>query len=380
MTAIEANAPVQGRCDPRFEAVRAAFVHNFDSGADVGACVAVTIDGELVVDLWGGYVDKARATPWREDSIITVFSTTKTMTALCALLLADRGELDFDAPVARYWPAFAANGKEGVLIRHVLGHTAGLPGLDEPVTADDLYDWEKITGLLERQAPWWPPGTASAYHAFTQGYLMGEVVRRITGQSLGTFFALELAEPLGADFHIGLDPRHDHRVGQIIPSTEPPPEAEPTSIFARIANNPPVVGDISHDPRWRRAEIPAGNGIGNARSVARIQSLLACGGETAGRRLMSRGGCEAVMRQQCDGIDLSWNFPMRWGLGLALQLDKLSFGSRAVFWGGAGGSLIVVDFEHRMSVAYVMNRMVGAPFGDPRNTAIVAAAYAAIAQ
>lgn len=379
MTALETEVRVEGRCEPKFEPVRAAFAGNFVSGADVGACVAVTIDGQLVVDLWGGYLDEARTTPWREDSIITVFSTTKTMCALCALLLADRGDLDLDAPVARYWPAFAANGKDGVLVRHLLGHTAGLPGLDTPITVNDLYDWEKIIGLLERQAPWWPPGTASAYHAFTQGYLVGEVVRRITGQSLGVFFAAELAGPLSADFHIGLDPSHDHRVGEIIPSTEPPPQADPASIFARVANNPPVQGNISLDPRWRRAEIPAGNGYGNARSVARIQSLLACGGETGGRRLMSRQGCEAVLRQQCDGIDLSWDFPMRWGLGLALQLDKLTFGPRTVFWGGNGGSLIVVDFERRMTIAYVMNHLVGAPFGDPRNMAIVTATYGALA-
>jgi CubicO group peptidase (beta-lactamase class C family) len=379
MTTPKPASQIDGHCDPRFDAVRSAFVHNLETGADVGACVAVTVDGELVVDLWGGYLDEARERPWREDSIVTVFSTTKTMTALCALMLADRRELDLDAPVARYWPAFAANGKEGVLVRHLLGHTAGLPGWDEKVTLDDLYDWEKIVGLLERQAPWWPPGTASAYHAFTQGYLVGEVVRRITGQTLGTFFARELAAPLGTDFHIGLEPRHDHRVGQIIPSTEPPPQADPDSVFARIANNPPAPTDVNKDLRWRRSEIPAGNGYGNARSVARTQALLACGGEVSGKRLMSREGCEAVFRQQCDGIDLSWNFPMRWGLGYALQLDKLTFGPRAVFWGGAGGSLIVVDFERRMTIAFVMNRMAGAPFGDPRNTAIAAAAYAATA-
>jgi CubicO group peptidase (beta-lactamase class C family) len=379
---MNADAPypiVQGRCDPRFEAVRAAFTHNFASGADVGASVAVTVDGELVVDLWGGHLDEARQTPWREDTIVPVFSTTKTMTALCALLLADRGELDFDAPVSRYWPEFSANGKEGVLVRHLLGHTSGLPGWDEPVTLDDLYDWEKMTGLLAAQAPWWEPGTASAYHAITQGYLVGEVLRRITGRTLGTFFASEIAEPLGADFHIGFGPRHDHRVGPIIPSTEPPPEADPASIFARIANNPAAVAGATDDRRWRRAEVPAGNGYGAARSVARIQSLLACGGETGGRRLMSREGCEAVFREQCNGVDLAFGTPMRWGLGLALQIDKLSFGPRVVFWGGSGGSLIVVDFERRMTIAYVMNRMVGAPFGDPRNVGLVAAAYAASA-
>jgi CubicO group peptidase (beta-lactamase class C family) len=377
MSTLDAPSGVSGVCEPRFEPLRAAFERNFATGADVGASVAVTIDGELVVDLWGGHADEARTRPWEKDTIVTVFSTTKTMLALCALMLADRGELDFDAPVARYWPAFAANGKQGVLVRHLLGHTSGLPGWDEKVTSDDLYDWEKLTSLLERQSPWWTPGTASAYHAITQGYLVGEVVRRITGMSLGAFFRREIAEPLRADFHIGLGPIHDARVALIIPSTEPPPPNDPTTIFGRIAGNPPVPTNVNTDIRWRRFEIPAGNGYGNARSVAQIQALLACGGEAGGKRLMSRAGCEAVFAQQCDGIDLAFLTPMRWGLGLALQIGELTFGPRAVFWGGSGGSLIVVDFERRMSLAYVMNRMVGAPFGDPRNTSLAAAAYAA---
>lgn len=372
-------APIGGVCDARFAAVREAFVDNFAQG-DIGASVAVTVDGELAVDLWGGHADKARAAPWRSDTIAGVASTSKTVTALCALLLADRGELDLDAPVARYWPSFAQAGKGGVLVRHLLGHTSGLPGWTETIGFEDLYDWDKVTDLLARQAPWWTPGEASAYHAVTQGFLVGEVVRRITGCSLGRFLADEIAGPLGADFHIGLGPEHDHRLAQSVPAppADPPPPQPADSVFARIAGNPRLPPLDQIDTRWLRAEIPASNGVGNARSVALMLSVLACGGEAGGRRLMSPAGCEAVLRQQSDGADLAFLTPVRWAMGFALQLGGLSFGPRTCFWGGSGGSLVVVDFERRMSFAYVMNKMVGAPFGDPRNAPLIAATYAVL--
>jgi CubicO group peptidase (beta-lactamase class C family) len=372
---------IGGVCHPRFAAVREAFADNLSNG-EIGASVAVTVDGELAVDLWGGHADEARTAEWRRDTITGVASTSKTVTALCALLLADRGELDLDASVARYWPAFAAAGKGGVLVRHLLSHTSGLPGWTEKIAFEDLYDWEKTTQLLARQAPWWIPGEASAYHAITQGFLVGEVVRRITGRSIGRFLADEIAGPLGADFHIGLAPEHDHRVARSIAS---PPAAEPVpqqnlagSMFARIAGNPEIPPLDQIDDRWLRDEIPASNGISNARSVALLMSVLACGGEAGGRRLMSRAGCEAVLRQQSDGVDLAFLTPVRWAMGFALDLGGLSFGPRSCFWGGSGGSLVVVDFERRMSFAYVMNKLVGAPFGDPRNASLIAATYASL--
>jgi CubicO group peptidase (beta-lactamase class C family) len=372
--------PVQGHCGDRFAGVRAAFEANFARGADVGASVAITLDGEPVVDLWGGAKDAAATQPWERDTIVGVASTTKTATALSALLLADRGELDFDAPVARYWPAFAANGKAGVLVRHCLGHTAGLPGWDATMQMEDLYDWEKCTRLLAEQAPWWEPGTASGYHAITQGYLVGEVVRRITGQSLGTFFAREIAGPLDADFHIGVDPKDDHRVGASIPPATPEmPVGGPDSIAMRMHDNPPLPRERWGEEAWLRAEIPAGNGFANARGVARINTLLACGGEAAGKRLLSRAGAEQVFYQQSNGPDKVFLAPVRWGLGFALDLMGMSFdGHKVCFWGGSGGSLIVNDVEARMTLAYVMNKLEGSPFGDPRNTAILRAAYAGL--
>lgn len=371
---------IDGVCAAPFAAVRDAFAANFTEHDDIGASVAVTLDGELVVDLWGGHADEARTRPWRRDTLAGVASTSKTVTALCALLLADRGGLDLDAPVARYWPQFAAAGKADVRVRHLLGHTSGLPGWTEKLAFEDLYDWDKATDLLARQAPWWTPGEASAYHAITQGYLVGEVVRRITGVSLGRFLKHELAGPLGADFHIGLDPADDARLAQSVATPQPPPgqAADPDSVFVRIAVNPAIPALEALDARWLRAEIPASNGVGNARSVAVLASLLACEGAPSGRRLMSAAGCAAALRQQSDGVDLAFLVPVRWAMGFALDLAGLSFGPRTLFWGGSGGSLVVVDMARRMSFAYVMNRLKGAPFGDPRNARLIAATYAAL--
>jgi CubicO group peptidase (beta-lactamase class C family) len=372
-------AAVHGICDDRFEAVRAAFASNLDNGLDVGASVAVHQDGRPVVDLWGGVVDDA-GTPWERDTIVNVWSTTKTMTALSALVLADRGEIDVDAPVATYWPEFAAAGKEQVLVRHLMSHTAGLPGWEEPMAPEDLYDWEKATSLLAAQAPWWEPGTASGYHAVTQGYLVGEVVRRVTGQSVGTFFAKEVAGPLGADFHIGTSAEHDHRVVRVIPPPALDLTADPGGLAVRALSNPKLQAEQSWDVDWRRAEIPAAGGHGNARSVATVQSVLACGGEAGGVRLLSEAGCERVFREQCNGKDLVLGMPLRHGIGYGLPSETIpiSPSGRACYWGGWGGSLVVVDLEHRLVVSYVMNRMGEGTQGDLRGASLVFATYASL--
>ena len=374
-------AEVHGTCDDRFAAVRAAFASNFDAGLDVGASVAVFLDGEPVVDLWGGTIDDA-GTPWEQDTIINVWSTTKTMTALSALVLADRGELDVDAPVARYWPEFAAAGKDGVLVRHLMAHTAGLSGWEEPMTAEDLYDWEKATSLLAAQAPWWEPGTASGYHAVTQGYLVGEVVRRVAGETVGTFFAKEVAGPLGADFHIGTAAEHDARVARVIPPPALELSAVPSDLARRTFTNPRMSAAESWEVAWRRAEIPAAGGHGNARSVAAVQSVLACGGEARGVRLLSAAGCDTVFRQQCDGTDLVLGMPLRHGIGYGLPSEAvpLSSSTRACYWGGWGGSIVVVDLDERLVVSYVMNRMGDGTQGDIRGAGLVFAAYGALAE
>jgi CubicO group peptidase (beta-lactamase class C family) len=379
-------AKINGSCDERFIAVSDALASNFDRGLDVGASVCVTIDGEPVVDIWGGTIDgtleQPGTIPWERDTITNVWSTTKTMTNLCALLLADHGQIDLHAPVARYWPEFAAGGKGGVEVRHLLGHTAGLSGWTEHMEPEDLYDWDLATDRLARQATWWEPGTASGYHAITQGYLVGEVVRRVTGMSVGSFFAKELAGPRGADFHIGLAPEHDSRVAKVIPPPPLPLEGvDPTSIPIRTLSNPPLSAEQSWETAWRRAEIPAAGGHGNARSVAAVQSVLACGGEIGGHRFMSERGCEAVFEQQARGTDLVLGVPLCLGMGYGLISEEtpLSTNQRSCFWGGWGGSIVVVDLENRMVVSYMMNRMGEGTIGDDRGIGIVFAAYGALA-
>jgi CubicO group peptidase (beta-lactamase class C family) len=286
--------------------------------------------------------------------------------------------------VARYWPEFAAEGKGAVEVRHLMGHTAGLSGWQEPMEEADLYDWEKATARLAAQAPWWEPGTASGYHAITQGYLVGEVIRRVAGQSVGSFFASEVAGPLGADFHIGTNAEHDHRVARVIP---PPSLAErmegvdPDSIAVRTLINPMLRAEASWEEAWRRAEIPAAGGHGNARSVARVQSILACGGEVGGRRFLSEAGCEAVFEEQARGVDLVLGVPLLLGMGYGISSPELplSPNPRTCFWGGWGGSLVVCDLDARLCISFVMNRMGEGTVGDDRGIGIVLATYAALA-
>jgi CubicO group peptidase (beta-lactamase class C family) len=280
-------ADVAGTCQDRFAAVRDALAASLDD-QDVGASAAVYLDGEPVVDIWGGYADAARSTPWQRDTITCAWSTTKTMTALCALILADRGDLDLAAPVACYWPEFAAAGKDRVLVRHLLSHTAGLPDWDPPTGTEVLYDWPEATARLAAQAAAWVPGTAAGYHSLTQGFLIGEVVRRITGVSLGEYFAAEVAGPLEADFRIGLAPEHDHRVAPVI---TPPPPAKGTDKDTSARRSTMLRAEEANTVAWRRAGLPAAGGFGNARSVAAVQSVLACGGTVRGVRLLSAAGC-----------------------------------------------------------------------------------------
>lgn len=362
-------ADIQGSYDDLFTAVPTALAALLDGG-DVGGSVAVFVDGEPVVDVWGGFADAARGVPWQRDTIVNVWSVTKTMTALCALVLADRGELDPDAPVARYWPEFAAAGKEAVLVRHLLSHTAGLPDWDGPVA--DVYDWRAATARLAAQAPQWEPGSAAGYHSLTQGFLVGEVLRRITGRSPGEFFADEIAGPLGADFRMGLSAEHDHRVALTVP---PPSRDEDyaagaaRSDVARTGTTTPTAIRLrdGNSVAWRRAQIPAASGFGNARSVALVQSAMACGGSVRGVRLLSRAGCERAWEEQFSGEDRVLGMPISWGLGYG------RFGG-TYGWGGWGGSTVMIDPEARAVVAYVTNQM-REPAEDTRGLDLLMAAY-----
>ncbi len=350
--------PLAGRCSARFDSLRDLFAAKLESGEDLGASLALNVDGEMVVDLWGGWADEARTVPWTENTITNVFSTTKSMTSLAALVLVDRGELDLDANVAAYWPEFAAAGKAGIKVRQLLSHTSGVSGWEQPITLEDMYDWDKSTALLAAQAPWWEPGTASGYHALNYGHLIGEVVRRITGQRLGEFFAAHIAGPLGADFHIGLPPSEFHRVANVVPP--PPPQAppndspllDPNSVAFKSMSNPVMTPETTWTKGWRRADIGAANGHGNARSLARLQSAVACGGEVDGVRLLSPQTIDRIFEVQSHGIDLVIGIPSKWGLGYGLFPE-----GRGCAFGGYGGSLVVIDADRRMTFAYAMNKM-----------------------
>lgn len=373
---------VHGHCDERFSAVKEAFQRNFESGLEVGASFAATIDGKFVVDIWGGYANVARTRPWQRDTIVNIFSTTKVMTAICALILVDRGQLDLDAPVAKYWPEFAQAGKEKIPVRYLLSHQAGLAFFEEKISIEALYDWDRIISMLEKQKPAWEPGKHSGYHGITFGYLVGEVVRRITKKTLGTFFREEVAIPLNADFHIGLPEEYDYRVGEMIPPPVLKPgepgyvEIDPNSLLGKMLMNLQILDyKYSNERAWRAAEIPATNGHGNAHSVARVGAVMACGGELDGVRLLGLPTIEKAIEEQCYGTDLVLGVPIRYGLGFGLNSKEAPIGPnpRTFSWSGAGGSVMVVDLDARLSWSYVMNKM-----GDPRSMAISQALYAAL--
>jgi len=364
-------AEVHGSNDSRFDAMRDVLSNNLDSGDDVGASVAVMLDGEMVVDLWGGFADQARTTPWQADTITNVWSSTKTMTSLSALMLHSRGQLDLDAPVAQYWPEFAANGKEGVLVRHLMAHTSGVSAWAQPVQVADIYDWEKSTSMLAAQSPWWEPGTASGYHALNQGHLVGEVIRRVTGMQLGEFFRTQVAQVVGADFHIGLAPSEFGRVANVI---APPPlpidisTLDPEMIVVKTLTGPAPSAETAWTPEWRQADIGAANGHGNARSMALVQSAISNGGGVNGHQLLAQSSIDQIFREQANGVDQVLMMPMRFGIGFGLpsELMPISPDRRVCFWGGWGGSLVINDLDNHMTFTFAMNKMGSGTVGDNR--------------
>ena len=381
---------IQGTCDRRFAPVREAFARNFRERDEVGAALSVVVDGDPVVDLWGGFADQARTRPWDRDTIVNVYSCTKGMAALCLHRLIAEGKVDLDAPVARYWPEFAQAGKERVPVRWLLSHRAGLAAVREILPGEALFDFDQMAAALAAERPWWEPGTAHGYHAVTFGWLVGEIVRRVDGRSVGRYFREEIATPLGADFHIGLDEDHHERVAEMSPIPMPSPDettpqlamvilSDPEGLAARAFTNPPSLALGVNHAAWRSAEIPGANGTGSARAMARIYGALARGGAVDGVHVLDARDVARCAEEQSHGPDLVLQVPTRFGLGFMLPQEakdtQLGRGAGSFGHPGAGGHLGFADPDARVGFGYVMNRMGPHILLDPRAVHLMDALY-----
>lgn len=364
--------------------MREAFAENFAVRGEEGGAACVVVDGVTVVDLWGGWADGARARRWGPDTLVNVFSVGKPLAALCLLRLAGEGRLDLDDPVARHWPEFAAAGKEAVTVRHVLAHRAGLPAVRPRLPAGAMFDWEGMCEALAAQPPWWDPGTVHGYHVNTFGFLVGELVRRIDGRSIGRMLREDVTGPLGADLHVGLTASEDARVAEFAWPGGAPEEAEPAGLsddelMAHNAYfNPGGLSGagVVNTRAWREAEMPSTNGHGTARGVARVFQALATGGDAVVEPAIL---AEAV-REASAGDDLVLGRPSRFGLGFQLTQPERRLGPNAGTFGhfGAGGSLGFCDPDAGVAFGYVMNRM-GPRWQNALNKALVDAVYASLA-
>jgi CubicO group peptidase (beta-lactamase class C family) len=383
------TVPVQGMVEPRFAPVRTAFAANFARHGEVGAACAVYHRGRPVVDLWAGTADEARGTPWSEDTAALVFSATKGMTAACVLRLVERGVLDLETPVAAYWPEFAAEGKAAIPLAWVASHQAGVPAVDAALTLEQVLAWDPVATAIAAQRPEWEPGSRHGYHFRTYGWILGEVVRRVTGRTLGRFFADEIAAPLGADFWIGLPEREEERVARLIPPP-PLPDPEARAVFERMMAPDTLLGRamtgpanlFHYDEMWNRrdlhaAEMPSSNGIGTARALARLYAALA--GEVDGVRLLGPETLAVARAVRADGPDAVLMLPTRFGTGFMLPPVLAPTGGPAAFGHpGAGGSLGLGDAEAEIGFGYVMNRMQLGVTGDPRAACLVEAVYTSL--
>lgn len=380
--------PIEGVCDRNFGRVKEAFADNFEMTNEVGASVAIYVDGKLVVDLWGGYADKARTRPWTRDTLVNVYSTTKGLAAMCAHRLVDQGKLDLEAPVAKYWPEFAQAGKEKLPVKYLLSHRAGLPAIRKTLPPEALYDWKTMTDAIAAQEPWWVPGTRHGYHAITYGWLVGEVVRRASGKTLGTYFRDEIVSPLGIDAHIGLDANDDARTSNIIPSPPPKPGevnplaalmADPESITFKAIMNPGAVlaPEVVNSRAWRAMELPSANGLATARSIAKAYAALARGGEIDGYRVLTPASIERCYTEQSFGMDEVLKQSTRVGLGFMLSQPGVEMGPNPHTFGhlGAGGSIGFADPTAKVGFAYTMNQMGVDPLLDPRAARLFDALY-----
>lgn len=372
-------AETSGHCDPAFNSVRELLQQRVANGKELGASLCVNIDGKNVLDIWGGHADVARSKPWVKDTLTAVWSCSKVVTSLAALILVDRGLLDVDEKVATYWPEFAANGKENITVSHVMSHTSGLSSWDPPISWEEVYDTKKSTEWLAKQAPWWTPGSQSGYHLMNQGHMIGELVRRITGKSLKQFIADEIAGPLGADFRLGV-PEHDWpRTAEVIPPPLLPMDGlDPNSVMAKSFVGPPASAKVYMTPGFRNAEIGAANGFSNARALARIGSLVSLNGTVDGKQYLSPAVIDRMLQEHIGGVDLVVANYLRFGLGVGLP-EPRSFPwipeGRLCFWGGWGGSIMIMDLDRRMTIGYAMNKMGLGSLGNENTQAYVKEIY-----
>ena len=356
------------------------------SDQELGASLTVNIDGKNVIDIWGGYTDEAKTRLWDRDTIVNVWSVTKAISSLTVFILVDRGLLDFNEKVAKYWPEFAANGKQDIEVRHVISHTSGLPAWEKPIALEDIYDIDESTARLAAQAPWWTPGTASGYHSLTHGHLIAELVRRVTGKSLKQFIAEDIAGPLEADFQLGVPEEDYHRTAQIIPPplpSSPRPQPPTGSVLEKAMNAPAIKAEVSETPGWRNAQIAAAGGFANSRSITKIMSIMSLGGSVDGRRFLSPETIQKIFEEQANGTDLVIGAKVRFGTGFGLAtkdtvFDWVPTDGHICGWGGWGGSMVLMDIDRRMTISYAMNKMQNVGLGSPNTKAYVAAVYKAL--
>lgn len=378
-------ATAQGTYDGAFSNVADLLARHIDNDSEIGASVSVWHGLENLVHIWGGYADPSKTKPWTQDTIANVFSSTKTISALAVLICHDRGLLSVFEPVAKYWPEFAANGKERVLVKHVMSHTSGVAGWEDPITLDQVYDTKFSTAKLAAQAPWWEPGTASGYHGQNMGHLLGELVRRVSGKSLTAFVRTEIAEPLQADVQIGALEGDWPRVAEMLPPVPRTggPGLEAGSLPYKVLANPPVVASTANTGPWRRAEMGAINGHSNAQGLAKALHVISNGGWTAdGKQFLRQETIDLIFQTQADGIDLVLGLPIRIGIGFGINTDGASLGAapfmpqgKVAFWGGYGGSICILDTDNNVTISYVMNKMGNGTFGNDRAAEHVVAVY-----
>lgn len=358
-----ADAPVQGYADPRFSAVRDQFQQNFLDRSETGAALAVTLNGEIVIDLFGGWTDAKHSRPWAHNTLVCCYSVGKAICAILCWRMAERGDLEIDRRVADYWPEFAQNGKADIPFRWILTHQAGLAAVRRPLPRGASLNWDLMTTALAEQEPWWTPGAAHGYHSNTQGFLIGEVLQRIGGASIGAHLQRDLSQPIGLDFYFGTRPEDDARTADMLQMQQPPDfrRAPPNALQTLGGRNPPQIqsGPGSQNTReYRAAEFPSTTGHGNARGLARLFGALATDGQLDGVHILQPSTIEQMSAEQVYGVDVILGRPTRFGSGFQLTMQERPLGPNPRTFGhfGGGGSLAFADPDAGVGWGYVMNQ------------------------